>query len=146
MYSLKFASISKRMVAFGIDVLLILLVTFFLSFLLKPFFLLFGSLDGSDFFDEHVWIIRLILAFCISFFYFCFFQSSSISSSLGQLFCKIKIVDAYENTITFLRAIGRFFAFFLSVITLGFGFLMAFYTQNRQTLHDKICKTYVIDR
>ena len=58
----------------------------------------------------------------------------------------MKVVDHEENHITLPVSIGRYFAMYLSFLSLGLGLFMALYNPNRQTLHDKLCKTFVIDR
>ena len=84
--------------------------------------------------------------FVVSLIYFSFLISTSLSSTLGQFMLKMKVVDKDENSISFLRSVGRYFATYLSFITLFLGLVMACYSQSRQTLHDVICKTYVVDR
>ncbi len=44
------------------------------------------------------------------------------------------------------RAVGRFFAYLLSSITLCIGFVMAAFTERKQALHDIICDTLVVDK
>lgn len=146
MYSLKFTGVGKRAMAFLLDLLIIFVLTYLLSFILKLFFLIFGGIKGTDTFEESVILIRSVIAFVISFMYFSFLTSTSLSSTLGQFFLKMKVVDHEENHITLPNSIGRYFATYLSFLSLGLGLFMALYNQNRQTLHDKLCKTFVIDR
>lgn len=146
MYSLKFTGILRRSLAFLLDLLIVFLIMYLLSSFLKLFFLIFGGVKGTDYFEEHVLIIRSITFFVVSLIYFSYFLSTSLSSSIGQYLLKMKVVDQEENHISLLRSIGRYFATYLSFLTLLLGLIMAFYNPNRQTLHDKICKTYVIDR
>ena len=146
MYSLKFTGAGRRVIAFLIDLFIIFILTLLLSFILKLFFLIFDGVKGTDTFEENVVLIRSVIGFLISFIYFSFLTSTSLSSTLGQFFLKIKVVDYEENHITFPRSIGRYFGVYLSVLSLGLGLFMALYNPNRQTLHDKLCKTYVIDR
>lgn len=146
MYSLKFTGTFRRTIAFLIDLLIIFILTYLLSSFLKLFFLIFGGVKGTDLFEENVILIRSIIYFLISFFYFSFFISTSLSSTLGQFFLKMKVVDHEENHITLPISIGRYFAMYLSFLSLGLGLFMALYNPNRQTLHDKLCKTFVIDR
>ncbi|WP_230599291.1 RDD family protein [Xanthomonas albilineans] len=49
------------------------------------------------------------------------------------------------SRITFVRAIGRYFGFMLSSITIA-GFLLAAFTKRKQALHDMLCDTLVVDK
>jgi len=43
------------------------------------------------------------------------------------------------------RAIGRYFAFLVSSMLVGIGFLLAAFTRKRQALHDIVCRTVVVN-
>jgi uncharacterized RDD family membrane protein YckC len=70
--------------------------------------------------------------------------SSSWMATLGMKAVGIKILDYSYERISFGRAVGRYFAQWLSGILLGIGFLMIAFTPRKQGLHDKIAKTLVI--
>jgi uncharacterized RDD family membrane protein YckC len=67
-------------------------------------------------------------------------------ATLGKMTAKIKVID-FDNfgrvnfTNSALRSIGRL----ISESLLYLGFFLAFYTQSKQTFHDKIGKTLVVD-
>jgi uncharacterized RDD family membrane protein YckC len=44
------------------------------------------------------------------------------------------------------RALVRYLAYFLSVFTLGIGFIMVGLRQDKRGLHDLVCDTVVIQR
>jgi len=62
----------------------------------------------------------------------------------GKMACKLKIVVADGNPVSYSRALGRHFAKWLSSIILGIGFIMAAFDDERRTLHDRICETRVV--
>lgn len=62
----------------------------------------------------------------------------------GKIILGQKVVDYQGNRITFYRAFGRNLSRTLSNI-LYIGFLMALWQKNKQTLHDYLAKTYVIE-
>jgi uncharacterized RDD family membrane protein YckC len=62
----------------------------------------------------------------------------------GKMVCKLKVVTAEGNKITYGRAFGRFLSEFLSAILLYIGYLMAAFDSEKRALHDKICGTRVI--
>jgi len=62
----------------------------------------------------------------------------------GKMACRIKIVTADAGQVSYARAIGRHFAKWISGITLGIGYLMAAFDDQKRSLHDRICDTRVI--
>ncbi|APO95362.1 RDD family protein [Xanthomonas vesicatoria] len=85
--------------------------------------------------------------------YFAWMQSSRLQASLGKLACGIKVVKADSNgaRVGFWRNVLRYLAYMLiSVLTLGIGAVVAAFmagmSQRKQTPHDKICDTLVVDR
>lgn len=83
--------------------------------------------------------------------YFGWMHSSSSMASLGKMAVGIKVCRSNGEGISFLRAIGRYFAYTLfAVFTCGLGVLisglMVAFSQKKQALHDMICDTIVVDR
>jgi len=62
----------------------------------------------------------------------------------GKMACKIKVVTADNGQVSYARATGRYFAKWISGITLGIGYLMAAFDDQKRALHDRICDTRVI--
>ncbi len=62
----------------------------------------------------------------------------------GKMICGLKIVRPSGRKITYLRALGRYFAQILSGLLLYIGFLMAAFDAEKRSLHDRICDTRVI--
>jgi uncharacterized RDD family membrane protein YckC len=85
----------------------------------------------------------LILALGVLYFALC--ESSAWQGTLGKLALGIRVTDLQGRRISFPRALGRYFAKFLSAIILGIGFLMVAWTQRKQGLHDMICDTLVLN-
>ena len=78
--------------------------------------------------------------------YFALFESSSKQATLGKQLLKIKVVDYNGKRLSLLRALGRTFSKILSMIPLYVGFIMVGASQKKQALHDKIAKTYVVNK
>ena len=76
--------------------------------------------------------------------YIAAFLSSSWQATPGKKVCGLKVVDYNGSRISFAQATGRYFAGFLSVITLGIGFVMIAWTARRQGLHDMMASTLVV--
>jgi uncharacterized RDD family membrane protein YckC len=62
----------------------------------------------------------------------------------GKMACNLKIVVEDGSQVTYLRALGRHFAKWLSSMILAIGFIMAAFDDEKRTLHDRICETRVV--
>ncbi len=78
--------------------------------------------------------------------YFAWFHSTFNYATPGKMAIGIKVVRSHGEPISFLRALARFFATILSTLTLCIGYLMAAFTARKQSLHDVICDTVVVDK
>ena len=62
----------------------------------------------------------------------------------GKMACNLKVVVEDGSQVTYLRALGRHFAKWLSSMILAIGFIMAAFDDKKRTLHDRICETRVV--
>jgi uncharacterized RDD family membrane protein YckC len=62
----------------------------------------------------------------------------------GKMACKIKVVTPDGGRVSYLRALGRYFAKLISGIILCIGYIMAGFDSEKRALHDRICNTRVI--
>lgn len=76
--------------------------------------------------------------------YFVILPITVLQGTLGKYVLGMKITNSEGGRISLLQSIARFFSAFLSSLTLFIGYLMIAFTKNKQALHDKISKTYVI--
>jgi uncharacterized RDD family membrane protein YckC len=83
-------------------------------------------------------ICSSLLGMVISFLYYVILETSLKQGTWGKQIVGIKVTDLEGNRVTAGRAIGRWFAKFLTGCTLGFGLLMPLFTEKKQTLHDMI--------
>jgi uncharacterized RDD family membrane protein YckC len=65
-------------------------------------------------------------------------------ATLGKMAMKVRVVTAEGDKVSYLRALGRYFAKMLSAFTLTIGYLMAAFDDEKRALHDRICNTRVI--
>lgn len=86
----------------------------------------------------------LLAMFVAVFLYDVLMVSSSLQGTVGKLALGIKVTDLAGERISFARSVGRFFAEWISALTLCIGYVMAAFTEQRQTLHDKIAGTLVV--
>lgn len=62
----------------------------------------------------------------------------------GKMALGLKVIRPTGEPITYLRALGRYFAEILSSLILLIGYIMAAFDEEKRTLHDRICDTRVI--
>ena len=62
----------------------------------------------------------------------------------GKMVFGLKVILSDGQPISYGRAVGRFFATYLSGITLYIGYIIAAFDEQKRTLHDHICDTRVI--
>jgi len=82
----------------------------------------------------------------IGWFYGALLESSRCQGTLGQQLLDVRVCDLSGRRVSFLRATGRHFAQYLSLFTLGIGFLMIAFTARKQALHDRLAGCLVVRR
>ena len=65
-------------------------------------------------------------------------------ATLGKMACGIRVISPEGGNISYMRAVGRYFAKLLSFITLYIGFIMAAFDDQKRSLHDRVCNTRVV--
>lgn len=91
-------------------------------------------------------LLATIVNIAISCGYYAGFHSSSRQATPGKMAFGIKVTDLAGERIGIGRAIGRYFAAWLSAILLMIGYLMAAFTDRKRALHDMIAGTLVVNR
>ena len=62
----------------------------------------------------------------------------------GKMAVSAKVVDATGNAMSVGQSIGRYFAYIVSIIPLGLGFIWVAFDSKKQGWHDKLVGTVVI--
>ncbi len=88
----------------------------------------------------------IIVTFVGPWLYEAFMLSSEWQATVGKRAMSIAVTGIDGNRISFARATGRHFAKWISVLTLGVGFIMIVFTAKKQALHDMIAETLVVNR
>ncbi len=154
-----YAGLGRRIVAFIVDFILILLLDAVAAAVLG----LFRGLQILYFFAvEHASIDSLttegstaaflgsvvaaygIVVVIIPWLYYAGFESSRSQATPGKLLMRIVVTDLEGNKPSFARVTLRHFAKFISTLIIFLGFLMIGLTKNRQGLHDKIAGCLVL--
>jgi uncharacterized RDD family membrane protein YckC len=65
-------------------------------------------------------------------------------ATLGKMACSIRVVTADGGRVSYLRAFGRYFAKIVSGMPCLIGYIMAFFDEEKRSLHDRICNTRVV--
>jgi uncharacterized RDD family membrane protein YckC len=65
-------------------------------------------------------------------------------ATLGKMACKIQVVTADGERVSYLRSLGRYFAKMLSGMICLIGYIMAGFDTEKRALHDRICNTRVV--
>lgn len=84
------------------------------------------------------------LGYLIGWLYFALMESSAKQATIGKSLMGLVVTDLNGDRITFWRATGRHFGRWLSVLILGIGYFMAFFTEKRQALHDMMAGCLVL--
>ena len=88
----------------------------------------------------------MLISIAIAWLYNALLTSSSKQATLGKLTIGAIVTDLHGDRISFARASGRHFAEFLSGITLFIGYFIQPFTEKRQTLHDIVAGTLVVQK
>ncbi|MDQ3179992.1 MAG: RDD family protein [Acidobacteriota bacterium] len=156
---LKFASVWKRMIAFAIDIFIVvalfsLLIVFFNWVLQLPveYSLFEGrgmSVKMTDYVKEN--FVKLVVIYSLAKLsvivpYFACLESSRRQATLGKMLLGIEVGDFEGKRISFGKALLRFFGRLISGQILLIGYLMAFFTEKKQALHDFLAGTFVFEK
>ncbi len=139
-----YAGFWRRVAAYLIDMVLLMIPYYILSFALG--INMMANMDPMSMDSEMPsGMTTLIVLLTILFFgYFAYFESSSYQATPGKMAMKIKVTDLQGGRISFLKALWRNVSKIFSSLILYIGYLMAGFTQRKQALHDMIAGTLVI--
>jgi len=154
-----YAGLGRRIVAFIVDIILILLLDVVAVAVLG----LFRGLQNLYFFAVQQLPVESlttegtsaalfgsiiaaygIVIIVIPWLYYAGFESSRSQATPGKLLMRIIVTDLEGNKPTFARVTLRHFAKFISTLIIFLGFLMIGLTQKRQGLHDRIAGCLVL--
>ncbi|MEN1678653.1 MAG: RDD family protein [Planctomycetota bacterium] len=139
---LEYAGFGTRWVAAIIDGLILIGLNLGIGFAFGiAWFAMFGD-GGGD--GSALELFANVIGFVVQLLYFAGLESSAKGATLGKQAMGIRVVSTSGERISFLRAVGRWFAEFLSALILMIGFLMAAFTERKQALHDIIAGTLVV--
>jgi uncharacterized RDD family membrane protein YckC len=91
-------------------------------------------------------IFTSAIGFLIGVVYCVTLDASAKQGTWGKQIVGLRVTDLDGRRLSIGRAIGRFFARYLTICTCGIGYLLPLFTQKRQTLHDLICGCIVVNK
>ena len=137
--NLELASMRSRTLAFVIDDLSI---TFIVTILLWDFI---SATQGDFIAIMGIMNAAFFQIVFIKFFYQTFFVWY-YGATVGKLVAKIRVIDYDEfGKISLMNSAVRSVGRIISEMLLYIGFIIAFFTDSRQTFHDKFGKTLVVN-
>jgi len=136
---LELASTSRRIKAFVIDDLLITFVM--LALLWEPITSTNGDYLAIAMIMNEAFLQIITIKIIYQSFFIWYY-----GATLGKMSAKIKVID-FNNfgKITFSQSVLRASGRILSESFFYLGFALAYYTDSKQTFHDKVSKTLVVN-
>lgn len=145
-----YASFSSRAGARIID-LLFLLAVFNLFYLVDRFGAEGGLWPPSRWTDELAVpgefsvanVLRGVFFFGFPIFYYVYLHGA-YGQTFGKMAFRIRALNEDGSPMNYRRAFLRWLSYFLCDATLYFGYVWALFDKRNQGLHDKVCKTIVV--
>jgi len=94
--------------------------------------------------DLSVLLLYVVVVLIVYWLYFALQESSSKMSTIGKRVCGLVVTDLQGMQLSFGKATLRYILSNVSYLTLWIGFLIAAFTEKKQTLHDILAGTVVI--
>jgi uncharacterized RDD family membrane protein YckC len=147
------ATIPRRMLAISIDMIIIVLIFFFIGKIfdwidlgitnIKLTNFLHVDIEAKNMSEKKILFIKTCLGF-VPILYFAISNYITNGQSIGKKILGIKIISIYHQRIGLWHCIERSLGYVASTLELGIGFYQVFWNPNRMTLHDRIAETIVI--
>jgi uncharacterized RDD family membrane protein YckC len=144
--TLRYAGFWMRFVAFVIDAVLVGIVVWPVSLIMRAVIGFSGSAIAMPTMGIHLvgGLVSLAFSSLVNWLYEALLESSSKQATVGKMVLALKVTDLGGRRISFARATGRHFAKIISGMILLIGYIMAGFTAKKQGLHDMIAGTLVV--
>jgi len=149
------ASIKRRLVAFLIDWIVLILLYIGIIVAFGVFGMNLSKINVHGIFDVEIEMDNTssnlitflkILFGLLPVLYFSLLFYFWKGQTIGKYLLKIKVLSLYHEHLGLWHCIERSLGYFASALEFGFGFLQAIWNPNRMSLHDKIGETIVVER
>jgi uncharacterized RDD family membrane protein YckC len=88
----------------------------------------------------------IVILLNVIYLYFTLMESSPWQATFGKKTLRLYVTDLTGVRMTISRAAGRTFAKYLTGMTLGIGYIICAFTEQKQALHDTISRSLVLRR
>jgi uncharacterized RDD family membrane protein YckC len=123
---MNYAGFWIRSAAAIVDLLFLIILSFLLFFLEETY--------------------RVLVQALLGFFYEVIFIGSSWQATPGKRIFKLRVVNVDFTQISYTKSAARYFSKFLSSVIFFIGFLVVFFSEKKQSLHDKLVDSVVIKK
>lgn len=141
-----YAGFWRRVAAFALDGLILAVISIVVG-LIAGIVLGFAMVaSGRVAPDSSIETWGRIVGLLVPWLYFAKFESSASQATPGKRALGLEVTDEHGGQIGFWHASGRYVGRLISVLTLCVGYMMAGWTQRKQTLHDMLASCCVVRR
>lgn len=137
---MKYAGIGKRFLAAFIDGIILSIVGTIVNLIIAA--VLGGGEDGAVAVQAAGSLVGLLIGWA----YYAIQESSPKQATIGKQAMGLVVTDIEGRPISFVKASIRHFSKILSALILMIGYIMAFFTERKQALHDMIAGTLVLQK
>ena len=137
--ALEYAGFWIRFAAKVVDGLVLWLVNIVLAFTAGVAAGLFGATGEEMAFLGILYLIQIATAAGYTIWFL-----GKHGATPGKMACKLQVITADGDRVSYARACGRHFAELLSWIIFLIGYIMAAFDSEKRALHDRICNTRVV--
>jgi uncharacterized RDD family membrane protein YckC len=131
------ASFLERLQARLIDFIIIAVLSFLLVVIPAAIVKIVSDIE----FSESQWDMLSLL---IAWFYYGVLQSGKNQSTIGQRILRIKILRLNGSNVSFATASKRHFLNWLNILTIFIGYILFFFSNKKQCLHDLLSGCVVV--
>src|ERR1041385_751269 len=136
---LEYAGFWIRVVAFIADWIVLFVINRIVGFVFFEGGV--SDLISSTGFTSTMAVYYLLTNIGVAIAYFALLESSQRQGTLGKMAVGIRVGDEKGEVISFMNAVGRYLAKFLSALIFFIGFIMVAFDLRNQGLHDKLAST-----
>lgn len=139
---MNYANVGKRFLAFFIDGVIVYILNILVGIAIG---LAIGGAAGEEGAGTAAGLAGAA-GLIINWLYSAFQESSPKQATIGKQAMGLVVTDMNGERVSFAKATIRHFAKILSALILLIGYIMAFFTEKKQGLHDMIAGTLVLQK
>ena len=140
---MNYSHFGKRASAYIVDVLIISLINNIIRLIFDP---RWGDLILYESNESNLKVSLPLLFVMLQVLSFGLLESSKFQATPGKILLKIIVTDENGNRISLGKSMVRNFTRIASTIAIFIGYIMFFFSEERQCLHDRIAGTYVLNK